>query len=329
MKRRSLVSMLAAAPFLPTAAALAQTAPAAASWSPDRPIRFVVGFAPGGSTDTAGRVIAEAITGSLGQPIVVENRTGAAGNIGSEFVARSAPDGYTYIVASLGTHATNQFLYSDLSFHVVRDFAPVSLALLSGCILVVHPSVPFRSVSDLIAYAKANPGKLNLGTSGPGGSQHFAAALFEQQAGVSFTHVPYRGGAPAMADLVAGRLDVIFSPVVEAIQHVKGGQLRALGVTRQERAPSLPDIPTVGETVPGYVFNSWLGIFAPARTPAPIIARMSAEIAAAMRSPAVRERVEQLGYQPVGSTPEEFAAFQLAELEKVRELVRVSGASVN
>lgn len=329
IRRRGFISIMSAVPFISAATGLAQTTSSASTWSPDRPIRFVVGFAPGGSTDTSARVLAEALTGPLGQSVVVENRTGAAGNIASEFVARSAPDGYTYVVASVGTHVTNQFLYPDLSFHVVRDFAPVSLVLLSGCLLVVHPSRPFRSVADLVAYAKANPGKLNLGTSGPGSSQHFAAALFEQQAGVQFTHIPYRGGAPAMADLIAGRLDVIFSPIVEALPYVKDGKLRALGITYQERAPSLPDIPTVGETVPGYVFNSWLGLFAPAGTPAPIIARMSSEIAKALRSLATRERMEQLGYRPVGSTPEEFAAFQLAEMEKVKELVRITGAAGN
>jgi tripartite-type tricarboxylate transporter receptor subunit TctC len=327
MQRRHLVSALAALPFAPLAAARAQNASAA--WKPDRPIRFVVGFAPGGSTDTAGRVLAEALAEPLGQPVVVENRTGAAGNIGSEFVARSAPDGYTYIVASIGTHATNQFLYPDMPFHVVRDFSPVSLVLLGGCLLVVNPKVPYRSVAELIAYTKANPGKVNLGTAGPGSSQHFAAALFEQRAGVSFTHVPYRGGAPAMADLLGGRVDVIFSPIVEALQYVKAGQLVALGVSRDSRAPSLPEVPAISEVLPGYTFNSWIGIFAPARTPAPIIARMSEEIAAIVRSPRTGERMEQLGYQPVGSTAEDFAAFQLTELEKVKELVRISGASAN
>uniref|UniRef100_UPI0013599748 Bug family tripartite tricarboxylate transporter substrate binding protein n=1 Tax=Roseomonas sp. 18066 TaxID=2681412 RepID=UPI0013599748 len=296
-------------------------------WTPTRPIRFVVGFAPGGSTDTAGRILAEALGSQLGQPVVVENRVGAAGNIGSEFVARSAPDGYTYVVASVGTHATNQFLYPEMGFHVVKDFSPVSLTLLNACVVVVHPATPYKSIAELVAFAKANPGKINLGTAGPGSSQHFGAALFEQQAGVKFTHVPYRGGAPAIADLVGGRIDVVFTPIVEAMAFVQSGQLRALGVTRQDPSPSLPGVPPVGEAVPGYVFNTWQGIFAPARTPAPIVAGMAAAIGTVLRQPATKGRLEQLGYQPVGSTPEDFATFQLAELQKAGELVRISGAT--
>jgi tripartite-type tricarboxylate transporter receptor subunit TctC len=326
MRRRTMLTAFAGLPLPPAGAALAQ---ASGTWKPDRPIRFVVGFAPGGSTDTAGRILAEALSGPLGQSVVVENRTGAAGNIGSEFVARSAPDGYTYVVASIGTHATNQFLYPDMAFHVVKDFAPVSLTLLNAAVLVVHPATPYRTVAELVAYAKANPGKINLGTAGPGSTQHFAAALFEQQAGVKFTHVPYRGGAPAVADLIGGRIEVMFTPIVEALPYVEGKQLRPLGVTRKDRAPNLPEIPPIGDAVPGYVFNTWQGLFAPARTPGPIVASMSAAVATVLRQPQTKARLEQLGYQPVGSTPEEFADFQLSELEKMKELVRISGATVN
>jgi tripartite-type tricarboxylate transporter receptor subunit TctC len=325
MHRRPILASLAGLPLLP-AASLAQTA-SPPSWTPSRPVRFVVGFAPGGSTDTAARILAEALGGPLGQPVVVENRVGAAGNIGSEHVARSAPDGYTYVVASIGTHATNQFLYPDMGFDVVRDFSPVSLTLLNACVVVAHPATPYRTVAELIAHARAHPGKVNLGTAGPGSSQHFGAALFEQQAGVKFTHVPYRGGAPAIADLIGGRIDLVFSPIVEALAFVQGGQLRPLGVTRADASPSLPGVPPVGVALPGYVFNTWQGLFAPARTPAPVVAGMAAAVAAVLRQPATRSRLEQLGYQPVGSTPEDFATFQLAELEKVRDLVRLSGAT--
>jgi tripartite-type tricarboxylate transporter receptor subunit TctC len=297
-------------------------------WSPDRPVRLLVGFAPGGSTDTTARVVAQAITPGLGQSVLVENRTGAGGNVASEYVARSAPDGYTLVMGSLGTHATNQALYRNLPFHVVRDFAPVSLVALSSGLLVVHPSVPVRSVTELIARARANPGGLSCGTGGSGSSQHFAAALFEHQAGVRFTQVSYRGGAPAMADLLSGRIDLIFAPVVEAIQQVRSGQLRPLGITRRERSAQLPEVPAIGEELPGYVFTSWLGLFAPAGTPAPVVARLSREVALAARTPQMRERMEQLGYEPVGSTPEEFATFQAAELPRVAELVRLSGATV-
>jgi tripartite-type tricarboxylate transporter receptor subunit TctC len=329
MKRRDLLPLLAAVPLLPAAAARAQQVSTGAAWSPDRPVRFVVGFAPGGSTDTTARVVAQGITAGLGQPVVVENRTGAAGNVATEHVARSAPDGHTLVVASMGSHATNAALYRDLPFDVVRDFAPVSLVALSACLLVVHPSVPVRSVAELIARAKASPGALNCGIAGAGSSQHFAAALFEHRAGVRFTQVSYRGGAPAMADLVSGRLDLIFTPVVETIQQVRSGQVRALGTTRRERSAELPEVPAIGEALPGYVFTSWLGLFAPAGTPAPAVARIAREVAAALRAGTTRERLEQLGYEPVGSTPEEFSAFFGAELPRVAELVRISGATVD
>ena len=328
MRRRDLVTGLAALPLLPAASALAQSQ-APARWKPDRPIRFVVGFAAGGSTDTGARILAEALAAPLGQSVLVENRTGAAGNIASEHVARSAPDGYTYVVASVGTHATNQYLYPDMSFHVARDFAPVALTVLNAAVLVVHPATPYKTTAELIAYAKANPGKINLGTAGPGSTQHFAAAVFEQQTGVKFTHVPYRGGAPAVADLIGGRIDVLFTPIVEALPYIQSRQLLALGVTRKDRAPNLPDVAPIGDAVPGYVFNTWQGIFAPARTPAPIVAAMSEAISTALRQPQTRARLEQLGYQPMGSTPEEFANFQQAEMKKHEELVRITGASAN
>ena len=320
LTRRGLAPLLAAFPL----AVAAQDA----TWNPDRPIRFVVGFAPGGSTDTTARVVAQAITAEMGQQVVVENRTGAAGNIGSEYVARSAPDGHTLVVGSMGTHATNAALYRNMSFDVARDFAPVSLVALSACLVTLHPSQPFRRVSELIAYAKANPGKLNCGIAGAGSSQHFAAATFEHAAGVRFTQIAFRGGAPAMAELAAGRIDIVFSPVVEALELVRGGQVRAIAITRPERAPQLPDVPTVAEDLPGYSFASWLGIFAPAGTPPRILQRFSRAIATSLRQPEVKARMEQLGYEPVGSTPEEFARFQAAELPRVAEIVRMSGAVV-
>ncbi len=321
MRRRSL---LAALPLMP-AAARAQPA----AWAPDRPIRMLVGFSAGGSTDTTARVVAQAIGPALGQSIVVENRTGAGGNIASEVAARAPADGYTLVMGSMGTHAVNQSLFPNLPFHVARDFAPVSLVALSHVLLVVHPSVPARNTQELMALAKADPGKLNCGTGGTGTSQHFAASLFEHQADLRFTQIAFRGGAPAMQELVAGRIQLIFAPVVEALQQVRAGQIRALGISRTERSAQLPEVPTIAEALPGYLFRSWLGVFAPAGTPAPVVARLSAEIAAAMRRPETRQRMIELGYDPVGSTPEEFAAFQAAELPRVAELVRLSGATAN
>jgi tripartite-type tricarboxylate transporter receptor subunit TctC len=325
MQRRSLLATL-----VPAAAAARPptTAAQGADWNPDRAVRFVVGFAPGGSTDTTAHVVAQGIAAGLGQSVVVDNRPGAAGNIAAEHVARSAPDGYTMIVASMTTHATNLALYRNLPYHPVNDFTPVSLLVLSASLLVVHPSVPVRGVAELIARAKAEPGRLNCGTAGPGSSQHFAAALFEQRAGVCFTQVSYRGGAPAVSDLVSGRIDLVFAPIVESINQVRAEQLRPLGVTARERSPNLPEVPAIGEELAGYEFNSWLGLFAPAATPAPVVGRIAREIQVAMRTSQMRERMLQLGYRPVGSTPEEFAAFHAAELPRVAELVRLSGAVV-
>ena len=319
MRRRTLTTTLALLPL----AARAQP-----GWSPDRPLRLLVGFAPGGSTDTTARVVAQAISSGLGQAVQVENRTGAAGNLANEHVARSLPDGHTLVMGSMGTHATNAALYRNLGFDVVRDFAPVSLVALSACLLVVRADLPVRSVSELIARGRAAPGAMTCGIAGAGSSQHFAAALFEHQAGLRFTQVAYRGGAPAMADLVGGRLDVMFTPVVEAIEQVRSGQVRALGITRAARSAQLPEIPAVAEALPGYAFNSWLGVIAPAGTPSAGVARLGSEIATALRTAEVRARLEQLGYEVVGSTPEEFASFQRAELPRVAELVRLSGATV-
>ncbi|MCW8086712.1 Bug family tripartite tricarboxylate transporter substrate binding protein [Sabulicella glaciei] len=322
MQRRSLAAALALAPL-----AVPAFAQGTAPWQPERPIRFVVGFAAGGSTDITGRLVAEAISPALGQPVVVENRVGAAGNIGSEAVARAAPDGHTFVVASVGTHTTNQFLYPNMGFHVVNDFTPVSLVLTSSAVLVVHPSVRARSVAELIALARENPGGLNLGTSGTGATQHFAAALFEEKAGVRFTHVPYRGGAPAMADLLAGRVQVIFSPLAEAMGGIRGGQIIPLGVTRNGRMPALPEVPPISDTVPGYEFNSWIGIFGPPRLPEPIVRRMSQVIAEAVRSPATRQRMEDLGYLPEGGSAEDLARVQQRDFALMEHLVRVTGAA--
>ena len=322
MKRRDLLAGLAALPLLPRTAGT-QTA----DWTPDRPIRLLVGFAAGGSTDITGRLMALTMA-NIGQPVVVENRVGAAGNLATEHVARSAPDGHTLIVASMGSQAVNAALYRNLPFDPVRDFVAVSLFVKSSNLLVVHPSVQARNVAELVAFARANPGRLNVGIAGAGSSQHFAAALFEHQANVRFTHIIYRGGAPAMTDLVAGRVDVIFSPVVETLQQVRAGQVRALGISREQRSPEFPDIPAIAESVPGYSFGSWLGLFAPAGTPPAAVQRISREVTAGLRNPQIRERVQQLGYEPVGSTPEEFTAFFAAEMPRVAELVRLSGARV-
>ena len=323
MNRRSALAAIAAlGPALAPAGLRAQ-----GGWRPSRPVAFVVGFAPGGSTDTAGRITADAISGPLGQPVVVENRVGGAGNIASEHVARAAPDGHTFVVASVGTHATNQFLYRSMPFHVVDDFTPVSLVIESAAVLVLRPGLPIASVPALIEHAKRNPGALNMGTAGAGSTQHFAGALFQERAGVRFTDIPYRGGAPAMADLIAGRVDLLFAPIAESIGFIRSGQVRPLGVTRTRPLPAMPELRPIAEDLPGYEFNSWIGIFGPARLPEPIIQAVSGAIAEAVRSPRTRQRLEEQGYIPAGGSAAEMAAAQRRDVRLMEELVRLTGAT--
>jgi tripartite-type tricarboxylate transporter receptor subunit TctC len=324
MRRRALLPALAGLPLI----AKAHHAKAQPAWVPDHPIRLLVGFAAGGSTDTTGRVVAQALSTAFNQSVVVENRTGAGGNIASEYVAHSAPDGYTLVMGSMGTHATNQALYSNMGFHVGRDFAPLSLVARSANLLVAHPDFPARSVRDVIAMAKARPGEVTCGTAGAGSSQHLSMAVFEHLAGIRFNQVAYRGGAPAMLDLIGGRVSLVFAPVVESIQQVRAGQARALGITKAQRSPELPQVPPIREQLPGYEFTSWLGVFAPAGTPDNVVASLSNVIATAMRTPEMQARMAQLGYDAVGSTAEEFATFQAAEITRTAELVRLSGAKV-
>jgi tripartite-type tricarboxylate transporter receptor subunit TctC len=320
VQRRHLLGALAASSFV--------ASQARAAWSPNRPIRIIVPFAAGGSTDTTARLLADALAERLGQPVVVENRAGAGGNIGSEHVARSAPDGYTLILATTSTHATNAALYKNLSFSPSKDFSPVSLVAFTPNILVVHPSVPARSIQEFIDYGRANPGKLNYGSAGPGSSQHLSAALFGQAAGVRMTHVPYRGGAPAAADLVSGRIQLVFNAVIEVLEQIRSGQLRPLGVTTAKRSTQLPEVPAIGEVLPGYEVAIWNGLFAPAGTPPDVIERIATETAAVLKSPRLRDRIIQLGSEPVGTSAEEFATFYAQELPKVAEMVRISGTTI-
>jgi len=323
MKRRDLLPLLAT---VPTATARAQPAPAGSSWSPDRLVRFVVGFAPGGSTDTTARVVAQGITAGLGQPVVVENRTGAAGNVATEHVARSAPDGHTLIVASMGSHATNAALYRDLPFDVVRDFVPVSLVALSACLLVVHPSLPVRSVAELVARAKASPGALNCGIAGAGSSQHFAAALFEHRAGVRFTQVSYRGGAPAVTDLVAGNLDLIVSNLPECIGQLRAGRLRGLAITDRQRHRLVPDIPTVEEAgAPDLLITNWTAVLTNAAVPPPVLRRLEADALLAMRDPELVRRAEEGGFDVLGWDAARSGAHIHAEVERWGRLVAEAG----
>ncbi len=309
-------------------AATAVARPALAQWNPDRPIRLVVPFAPGGSTDVTARLVAEAIAPRLGQPVVIENRPGAGGNIGSEAVARAAPDGHTLVMGTSSTHATNPALYASLPYQPLRDFAPVSQVAFIPNLLAVNMDVPARDLPALIALGRAQPGTLNFGNAGSGTSQHLSAAMIASRAGIEVTHVSYRGGAPAVTDLIGGKIQAMAAPLVEVIAHVQANRLRAIAVTTARRSALLPAVPTIAETLPGFEVALWNGIFAPAGTPAAAVTRLSAAIAEAMRTDDMRGKLALQGSEPVGSTPEQFATFVASEIPKWAELVRISGARV-
>jgi tripartite-type tricarboxylate transporter receptor subunit TctC len=333
VERRSFTKGLVALPLmlapLTLAGAAGRSAHAQARWTPDKPLRLVVPFTAGGSTDVSARLVAQALGERLGQTVVVDNKAGAAGNIGAEVVARAEPDGYTLLMATSSTNATNAALYRKLPFNPVRDFTPISQIAFIPNLLVVNPDVPVNSIAELVAYAKAKPGQLNYGSGGAGSSLHLAAAVFAQRAGLDMVHVPYRGGAPVAADLVSGKLQLSFSPLIEVLQQVRAGKLRALGVTTARRSALLPDIPAIAEVLPGYEVALWNGIVGPAGLPAPVLARLASELVAIIGSQEMRTRLAEQGSDPVGSTPQEFAAFVAAEQPKWAELVRISGATVD
>jgi tripartite-type tricarboxylate transporter receptor subunit TctC len=308
-------------------AAGTETKSAETNW-PTRPIKIIVGFAAGGSTDVTARVVAQALSERLGQQVFVENRPGAGGNIGAEAVAQAEPDGYTLLLATNGTLAANPSLYKSLPFNVKKDFAPIALTARVPNVLVVNPSVPANNVAEFIAYAKANPGKLNFGSSGNGTSLHIAGELFNKLAGVNMTHVPYRGGAMALTDLLGGQIQLMFEPLAEVIEQIRAKKVKALGVTTVKRSPLLPDVPTIAETLPGYEITAWNGMLAPAATPPDIIARLNRATDDALHSKEVQDKLAQQGSEPGGGTPEEFGAFLDSELIKWKKLVEISGATV-
>jgi tripartite-type tricarboxylate transporter receptor subunit TctC len=295
---------------------------------PAKPIRLIVGFAAGGSTDVTARIIAQALSERLGQPVIVENRGGAGGNIGADAVAKADPDGYTLLMATSSTFAANPNLYKTLPFDVQKDFAPITVTAFIPNLLVVNPSVPANNVAEFITYLKANPEKLNFASAGNGTSQHLSGELFNSLAGVRMTHVAYRGGAPAVSDLLGGQVQVIFAPLVEVIQQVRAEKLRALGITTAKRSPLLPEVPTILESLPGYEVALWNGLLAPAKTPPDIIERVNRATIEALRSPEVKAKLAEQGSEPVGNTPAEFKAFIESELVKWRRLVEISGATV-
>lgn len=313
------------------ALALGMAWPAAAhaetAW-PTKQIRILVGYAAGGSTDVTARIVGQALSERLGQPVIIENRPGAAGNLAAEAAAKADPDGYTLLLSTSTTFATNPSLYKTLPFDVRTDFAPITVTAFIPNLLVVNPSVPANNVPDFIAYVKANPDKLNFGSAGNGSSQHISGALFNSLAGVRMIHVPYRGGAPAVNDLLGGQVQLIFAPLVEVLQQVRANNVRALGITTAKRSPLLPDVPSIAETLPGYEVRLWNGLVAPANTPPEIIERINRAAVDALRSDEVKAKLAEQGSEPVGGTPAEFKAFIESELVKWRRLVEISGATV-
>jgi tripartite-type tricarboxylate transporter receptor subunit TctC len=297
----------------------------AAQGFPQRPIRLVVTFPPGGAPDILARILAE--KAQLGQPLVVENVPGAGGNIGADRVAKAPPDGYSLVMGTVGTHSINGALYAKMPYDMVRDFAPVSLVASTPNLLVVTPSLPVKSVPELIAYAKANPDKLSFGSPGVGSSVHISGELFKSMAGVQMTHVPYKGRQFAIPDLVGGSIQLMFDNMPSALPMAREGKIRALAQTGARRSPSAPEVPTVAEVgLPGFEATSWFALFAPAGTPREAVTRLLAETQRVFRLPDVQERLRQLGLDPILSGPEELSRFQAAEIAKWARVVKESGA---
>jgi tripartite-type tricarboxylate transporter receptor subunit TctC len=307
------------------AALAAGTAAGAASDYPTKPVRLVVPFAPGGGTDITARAVAQKLTEALGKPFVVDNRGGAGGVIGAELVAKSTPDGYTLVLGSPGPLTINPNLQSKMPYDSLKDFAPISLMTVSPFMLVLHPSVPASNVKELIALAKAKPDALNFGTGGNGSVAHFSAEQFKALAGVRMTHVPYKGSAPSVLDLLSGRLQLVFENLPVVLPHIRAGKLKALAVGSSKRSVLVPEYPTIAEAgVPGYESTTAFGVLAPAKTPRAIVERLSREIAAAIKAPDLKEGLAARGFEPVGSTPEEYAAHLRDELKRYAHIVKVA-----
>jgi tripartite-type tricarboxylate transporter receptor subunit TctC len=291
---------------------------------PSRPVRIIVGFPPGGATDIQARLMGQWLSDRLGQQFIVENRAGASGNIGTEVVVKAPADGYT-LLQIVTPHAINAALYTNLSFDFIRDIAPVICAARLSYVVVVNPSVPATTLPEFIAYARANPGKINYGSAGQGTPQNIACELFKMMTGLNLVHVPYKGGAPAVADLIAGHVQVVFAPVSEAIPHIKAGKLRALAVTTAARLDVLPDLPTVGDFVPGYEASGFAGIGAPRNTPAEIIAMLNKELNAGLADSRTKARIVELGGTVLGGTPAEFGAILSEATAKWSRVIKFAG----
>lgn len=296
---------------------------------PSKPIRLVVPFPPGGPTDILGRAIGAKLGELLGQTVIIDNRGGAGGGIGADNIAKSAPDGYSLLLGTTGTHTINPNLYSKLPYDPIRDFVPISLVVKYLNILVVNPNVPVKSVADLIALAKQKPGQVTFGSAGNGSSNHLTAEMLATMAGVKMQHVPYKGSGPALTDVIAGQINFMFDQYSTVAPNIKAGKLRAIGIATKQRHRLLPDVPTIAETIPGFEVSPWYGLFAPAGTPRAIIDRLNANLVKVMNSPEIHERMTTLGWDPVTSTPEQFSAQIKSELAIWADVVKKSGARID
>jgi len=297
---------------------------------PSKPVKLVVPFPPGGSLDNVGRLLAQKLSEAWGQQVVVENKPGAGGNIGADAVAKSPPDGYTVVMGALSTHAVNPSLYKTMPYDAVKDFAPLSLVAITPNVLIVKTGAPIASVKDLVAYAKANPGKTNFGSGSNGSAGHLAGELFKLETGTDVMHIPYKGGAPALQALLAGDTQFMFDNLANAMAQVKGGTVRAIAVTTAQRSKLVPELPTMAEAgLPGFDISTWFGLMAPAGTPPDVVARWNAEIVKALNAPDVREKMLAQGAEPAPMTPAEFATFIARERDKYAKIVSASGAKVD
>jgi tripartite-type tricarboxylate transporter receptor subunit TctC len=319
LPRRSFLHLAAGATVLPIVSRIAR-----AQTYPTRPVRIIAGFSAGSTTDIVARLVGQWLQARLGQPFVIENRPGAGGNIATETVVRSAPDGYTLLAVS-SSHAINATLYDNLKFNILRDIAPVAGIVSAPNVMVVNPSVPARTVPEFIAYAKANPGKVNMGSAGNGTSSHLAGELFKMMTGASLTHIPYRGSPQALTDLLGGQVQVVFSPMPPTVQHIRASALRALAVTGATRWDVLPDIPTLAESEPGYEASTWIGLGAPAHTPAEIVDQLNREINVGGADPKMKASFADMGGIVLGGSPTDFGTMLAAEVEKWGKVVKFAG----
>jgi tripartite-type tricarboxylate transporter receptor subunit TctC len=324
MLRRNFTALLG---FAIASLVVAASTGADAQGYPNRPVRWVVPYPPGGATDIMARLIGHRLSEKLGQQFVIENKPGAGNNIGTESVVNAPADGYTVLLVN-PANAINASLYAKLNFNFLRDIAPVAGISRVPNVMTVHPDVPAKTVAEFIAYAKANPGKINMASSGNGTSVHLSGEMFKAMTGVEMQHVPYRGSAPAMTDLIAGQVQVIFDNMPSVLQHIRAGKLRALAVTTAARSSELPDVPTVAETVKDYEASAWFGMGAPKNTPTEIIATLNKAINEILAEPGIKTRLAELGGVPIVATPEEFGKIVQAETEKWEKVVKFAGARV-